>query len=609
MDAVAVCFVLAALGEAAVLRHATPGLLVFSAAGAPLLSVLAVRRDHPTVPICVIGAFAVFGTTVQAALWPDADDSGGVWMFALLFAAYSLGAHARGRPLVLSGLVPLLVGLGVDLPTMSGWALTNGVTFVTVFIGVLPTAVGRVVRARRDRLGVLDHQRDELLREQLAQREAAVLTERLATTERLQPALLEGLGKLADEAEAGVDPGRIEDAARTLLRRTRDEVVALTAPVDIPAPVAPPAAEYLRSLREIAQPWSVIGGGAIGAGLVLESAGTLDLATPVWVAIPAGAAVAAPLILVWRRPLLAVALAWIAATGFSRLVAALDGTLSGTAFALTAAFTVAALCSRRGALAGLGLCWCGQLIGVGTDDPLGEAVIIFVCWLGGIAVNEVSRLVEQGRENNRRLVGFEAVAKQHAVVEERLRLARELHDQIGHSLTVVALQAGAARRMAASDPARVQQLMATIATAAREGLDAIHGEAAANLDALLRRTRAAGLDVDIAPTAADTIDLLAPPQRELVIRIIQESLTNVLRHAPGAPAWVSVDCDSDGVCVVVGNGPPTAPGGLAGSRRGLTGLSARAAARGGAIRWGARDDGGFEVRALLPARLMQEADR
>lgn len=598
MDAVAAGFVVAALIEAVVLRRETPGLLVFEVAGAPVLAVLAVRRRHPVLPVVVIAAFAALGTTAQSEVWPTANNNGGVWMLALLFAAYWLGAHAPARVAVLGGAAPLLVGLAVDLPTRSGWPLLNGIVFVAVFIGVLPTAVGQMVRIRRERLELLGRQRDELIREQQAQREAVVLAERLATTDRLQPALLEGLQQLADGADAGADPGRIEIAARSLLRRTREEVVALIAPVEATEPVAPVAAEHLGPLRVVAQPWSVLGGGAIGAGLALESTRTLDLGAPAWVAVLVSSVVGVLLAAMWWRPLPAVTLVWVTAAGFSRLVAPLDGTLSGTALALMAAFAVAALSSRRGAVAGLVLCWCGQLVGVGAGDWFGDAVIMLICWLGGLAVNEAGRLVEQGRENNRLLIGHEAVAKQRAVVEERLRLARELHDQLGHSLTVVALQAGAARRMATTDPARASEVMVTVATAARQGLHAIRGEGAADLDALIRRTRAAGLDLDV--TGGGVIERLDAEERALVVRIVQEVLTNVLRHAPGAAASVRVSREVKGVTVVICNGPPSGSSGHAGSRLGLLGLQESVTAHGGDVQWGPRADGGFEVRAVLP---------
>ncbi len=605
---VAAGFVLAGLAEAVVLHRRTPGLLAFTACGAPLLSVLAVRRIRPVVPLGVIAAFAVLGTTVQTVFWPRAGDGGGVWLFALMFASYSLGTHGRGRQVVLGGLLPLLVGLAIDLPTMSGWALVNGILFLTTFVGVLPTAVGRVVRVRRERLAALDEQRGLIVREQHGQRKAAVLAERLRTTERLQPALLDGLCALADQADAGTDPGQIEQAARQLLGRTREEVVALTAPVDVPDSTVPPPAEYLHTLRAAAQPWAVLAAGAIGAGLALESTVALTLSASAWVAVVASAAVGLPVALVWWRPLASLAVAWCAVVAFSRLVAPLDGSLSGTAFTLSAAFAVGVLSTRRGAVLGLMLCWLGQLVGVGGGDPFGEAVMIFVCWLGGLAVNEVSKLVEQSRANNRLLAGQEAVARQRAVVEERLRLAREVHDQIGHSLTVVALQAGAARRMAGTDPDRAREVMGTIAEAAREGLTVMSGEAATDMAALLQRTRAAGLSLTAEVADLDATGMLDPQTREVAYRIVQEGLTNMLRHAPGADATVTVRRECQVLNVTLLNGVPTRAGGTPGGGRGLAGLRERVTAHGGELGWGPRGDGGFEVRAVLPVRR-EEAGR
>jgi signal transduction histidine kinase len=600
-------FSLAGLVEAVWLHRHSPGLLAFTVCGAPLLTVLAMRRIRPALPLCVLAAFVVLGTTAQAVFWPDAAEGGGVWLFALMFASFSLGAYGHGRRLILGALVPLLVGLAVDLPTMSGWALGNGVLFLTTFVGVLPTAVGRIVQVRWERLAALDEQRDLITRGQDAQRAAAVLAERLRTTERLQPALIDGLRELADQADARADPGQIEQAARRLLARTREEVVALTARVEVRHSAAPPPVDYLCTLRAEAQPWVVFAAGAIGAGLALESTGALQLSAPAWVAVIASAAVGLPLALLWWRPLLALALAWCAAVAFSRLVAPLDGSLSGTTYTLAAAFTVAALSSRRGAVLGLVLCWLGQLVGVGADDPFGQAVIIVVCWFGGLAVNEVSKLVEQSRANNRLLAGQQSAAQKRAVVEERLRLAREVHDRIGHSLTVVALQAGAARRMAGTHPGRSRQVMATIATAALDGLSAMTGESATDVAALFERTRAAGLSLTADVADLDTPGLLDPRIREVAYRIMLEGLTNVLRHAPGADAAVIVRRDDCAVSVTLHNGMSIRPGADPGSGRGLAGLREQVAARGGEVVWGSCADGGFEVRAVLPVPSMEPA--
>lgn len=596
--AVAVCFVVAAFSEAVVHHHAVPGLLVFQASGALWLGSLAVRRRWPLVPLCVTAVGGVLGTTIPAVVWPHASDGGGTWIVAMMLACYSLGAHGSGRIVALGVLLPLVVVVTADATTMTGWQRVSGILFVTTFIGLLPTAVGRLVRVRHDRLRVLRDQHQLILEAQHTQQESAVLVERLQTVERLQPTLLKGLQELAASAESSGDPTEVEASARQLLSRTREEVVALTAPAEEePVPELPPA-DHVRALRHAAQPWTVLAAGGLVAGLSVESSGALVLSAPGWVVLPGAFVVGAPLVFAWWRPVLAVGAAWVATAAYSRLVAPLDGSLSETAFVLAAAFAVAALARRRAAVAGLVLCWLGQLVGVGTGDPLGEGVLILMCWLGGLAVNEVSRLVEQTRVNYQLLAGQEAASAARAVVEERLRLAREIHDAIGHSLTVVALQAGAARRLAEAEPDRAREVMRTVATVARSGVAglALDGTTA-DLTALVERVRAAGLEVhtDIAPE-----ELLDPEQRVIAFRVVQEGLTNVLRHAPGARVAVTVGRNGDRIEIAVANSAPAAAGSGPGTGRGLAGIRERVAAGAGEATWRALVDGGFEVRALLP---------
>jgi signal transduction histidine kinase len=244
------------------------------------------------------------------------------------------------------------------------------------------------------------------------------------------------------------------------------------------------------------------------------------------------------------------------------------------------------------------VCWAGQLGGVGTDDPLGEAEVLLMCWIGGLAVNEVSRVVEQTRVNNELLAGQEAVTLRHAVVQERLRFARELHDAIGSSLTVIALQAGAARRLAPSAPDRARRVMRGVAAAAREGLAALDPDGTdADIAGLVDRIRATGLVVD-----ADLADVerLGPDVGVLVHRILSEALTNVLRHAPGSRAILSVRIQKGQVEVEVTNTTGVGSGSTPGSGRGLAGIRERVAACAGEVSCAPRADGGFEVRARLP---------
>ena len=595
---VAAFFVLAAVAEAVALRRSTPGLLAFDAVGALGLVCLAVRRSHPLVPICVIAAGGVVGTTVTTLVWPDASDSGGVWILAMLLASYSLGAHGGGRVVLLGVLLPLMVVTSSDMTTRSGWDRVSGMVFVTLFVGLLPTVVGRLVRIRRERLAALRHQHQRIVQAQRAQQQSAVLAERLRATERLQPILVDGLAEIAAAAEAGADPGDVEASARALLGRTREEVVALTAPVESPPIDEPLAVDHVRALRGAAQPWSVLAAGAVVVGLSAETASTLPLSAPDWVVLPAAVAVGIPFAMTWWRPIAAVTLTWVATAAYARSVAPIDGSLSEAALSLSLAFAVAALSSRRTAVAGLVVCWLGQLLGVGTRDVLGEGLMLLVCWLGGVAVNEVSRLVEQARVNNDLLARQEAPAATRAVLDERLRMAREIHDAIGHSLTVVALQAGAARRLADRDPAGVREVMRTVAAVAADGTAALAGGGSTEVAALVERLRATGLRID-----ADLADgvLLEPAQRLVAYRVVQEGLTNALRHAPGARVSVVVRRADGGVEVAVANSAPVAPGAGPGTTRGLAGLRERVVGCAGEVTWSPRGDGGFELRALLPA--------
>lgn len=595
---VALLFVLAALTEAVVRDHGAPGLLAFEATGAVWLASLAVRRTRPLFPLCAITGVSLVGVTLTALLWPQSPDGPGVWIIAIMLASYSLGAHGEGRRVLLGLLLPAVVVVAADATTRAGWDRVSGILFVTTFVGLVPTGVGRLVRVRSRRLHTLHEQHALILRSQRDEQAAAVLAERLRTVERWQPTLVRGLQALATSAASTGDPAEVEAAARHLLARTREEVVALTAPAeDVALPDVPPA-DHLAVLRRAAQPWTVLAAGALTAGLSLETTHALEPAGPAWLVVPACLAVGAPLALAWWRPVAALVVAWSVVAAYSRLLAPLDGSLSETAFALAAAFGVALLSRRRTAVLGLLVCWWGQLLGVGTDDLLGEALVLGLSWLGGIAVNEVSRLVEQTRANNELLGRQEAVAAARAVVEERLRLAREIHDALGHSLTVVTLQAGAARRLAATDPERAEEVMRTVAAAARGGVASLAlGDGHTDVAGLLARVRETGLVID---ADLDERVVLDPVQEVAVFRVVQEALTNVLRHAPGAHANLAVRRGEVGVEITVSNSAPTAPGPGPGTGLGLAGVRARVAACAGQVSWGPRDDGGFEVRAFLP---------
>jgi signal transduction histidine kinase len=215
----------------------------------------------------------------------------------------------------------------------------------------------------------------------------------------------------------------------------------------------------------------------------------------------------------------------------------------------------------------------------------------------------------------RRLLGPSAAERLAALEErteqllERTRIARELHDSIGHALTVAVVQAGAAR--AAGDPEFTDRALEAIeetGRAALEDLERVLGvlrEAGRPVSArptladagrLLESARASGAKVD-AEVTGPIVDVPGPVSRE-GYRILQEALTNVLRHAGAVPVRVRVAVTGDVLALEVRNPlPGPIPGAVRGS--GLRGIRERAALLGGSARTGP-DEGDWQVRAELP---------
>ncbi|MGK5641833.1 sensor histidine kinase [Streptomyces sp. URMC 126] len=196
----------------------------------------------------------------------------------------------------------------------------------------------------------------------------------------------------------------------------------------------------------------------------------------------------------------------------------------------------------------------------------------------------------------------------------RNRLARELHDSVGHALSAVLLQASAARRVLDRDPAFARRALASIEETTREAvgeLDTVLGllredgpastapaPTLADLDALVERTRAAGGTVDV--TAPEGLAALPPVVSREAYRIVQEGLTNALRHAGPVPVRLRVTTDSETLEVVlenpVGRTPARTRGG---GGRGLTGIAERARLLRGTSTAGARD-GVWRLSVRLP---------
>ncbi|MBM7773044.1 signal transduction histidine kinase [Actinokineospora baliensis] len=194
-----------------------------------------------------------------------------------------------------------------------------------------------------------------------------------------------------------------------------------------------------------------------------------------------------------------------------------------------------------------------------------------------------------------------SLMRRAAVAEERTRMARELHDLVGHTVNVMLVQAGASRVVLDKDPDKARELLAGVERTGREALEELDRVLAAlrtedpDLGRLAARMAEVGMAVDLRVEAGG----LPGPVEFAVYRIVQEALTNALTHGGARSATVSVVSSGAGVAVEVcdrGRGPR--PGYRVG--RGLTGITERAEVLGGTVVHGGGDGGGFTVRVLLP---------
>jgi signal transduction histidine kinase len=249
----------------------------------------------------------------------------------------------------------------------------------------------------------------------------------------------------------------------------------------------------------------------------------------------------------------------------------------------------------------------------GVSDWLWDFVMLGLALAVGLAMRarhtRTVALQEQARELER-----EQEARAAAAADaERRRIARELHDIVSHGLGVMVLQAGAADQVLDRDPTRAHEVLASIRSVGEEAisemgrlLGLIRGDGEiprepqprlADLDALVARTCAAGLAVDLVVSGTPRP---LPAALELsAYRIVQEGLTNALKHAPGSRATVTLCYGERDLQVEVADDGRGQNGNGRGSRRGLAGIGERVAVFGGQLHAGPAEDG-WVLRAGFP---------
>lgn len=257
-----------------------------------------------------------------------------------------------------------------------------------------------------------------------------------------------------------------------------------------------------------------------------------------------------------------------------------------------------------------------------------SAVAAVTAWFIGDSVRVrrtyVAGLAEQAEQRQREVVE----RAQRSVAEERLRIARELHDVVAHSLSVIAVQSGVGRHVIDEQPAQAKIALAAVETTSRSALDELrrmlgvlrHDDQAApsltptpgvgDLEHLADQVRATGVEVTIRCSSAVATAL--PPSVDLtVFRIVQEALTNVVKHAGPSSVVVEIRDDADALVVEVtddGLGPlsydANAAGDVEEGHHGIAGMRERVAIFGGSLRAGHRLEGGYRVTASFPSGML-----
>src|SRR3954452_3143066 len=385
--------------------------------------------------------------------------------------------------------------------------------------------------------------------------------------------------------------------------------------------------QWPRSLAGRPSPTAIDAAVAVLACLTaeLELALSSAIQGSTWVNVIAAAGATLPVALRRRWPLAAAVTVAAVVAGQE----ALGGDLTENSITplLTLAmvvYGVSAYCHRRRAFVGLAavlsLIWLEVLLADNTvgGDFLFTALLVFGPWLVGRIVATRVELARELSDKADRLEREQEKQAELAVAQERSRIARELHDVVAHNVSVMVVQAAAARRMIDHDAAKAKDALASVEQTGRSALREMRrvvgmlGQrdeelalapqpSVEELDWLIERAPEAGLAVDL--TIEGDKKRLASGGDVSAFRIVQEALRNTLKHAGPAKAQVTLKYGEHDVEVDVsdnGHGvrAPADNGAVTG--HGLLGMRERVAMLGGEIEAGYRKDGGFGVHAKLP---------
>lgn len=343
---------------------------------------------------------------------------------------------------------------------------------------------------------------------------------------------------------------------------------------------------------------------------------------PEWLVPLIAPAMALPL-LFYRRAPFAAPVATVAVAVAATFVGsgqAVTGSISAFFLLFLAAWLFGQL-DRRSAVIGLLLLYLGTIVvNVQSDqNTVGNfvfpALLFTLFWGGSAFLKAREEGFREAEERARRIALANESEAMRAVAEERQRIARELHDVIAHSVSVMTVQAGAVRRLLLPEQERERQALETVEATGRQALTEMRRlvgllreqgampefspqPSMKTLDVLVGTVREAGLPVELA-VEGEPRDL--PPGIDLsAYRVVQEALTNALKYAGPARAWVTVRWRERELELEIANDGRSATSGGDGGGHGLAGMSERVSLYGGSIETGVRGGGGFVVTAHLP---------
>ena len=564
-----------------------------------------------------------FVPIAEAALGTGAVVDSPIMLLVGAVTSFLLGAWTQARVAL-----PAVLVAAVGLTVASQWRFSDEypvaddlVFFLLVLAG--PAVVGASLVARTGQVRELSRlsarlatQRDDDLR-------AARLEEQQRIELVVHRRLVEQMGAIALRAEGArhtVDPEMrqraledVEATARTGLAELRKALGVLRDPVMEASPEIPesPASGDPPGRADL-----LVAVGC-GAAMAIESLVSSAARGAAWLGVLAGFVMAAPLAFRRQAPIAVAGAVFVLAIAASSKLTPLPEMVTAVALLLVLSYAVGAHGRGWWRLLGLAVIWLGEFALVvvsppGAREP--DGLMPSLIWsglavaAGALTAGWSSRAERMGHVVAELEHGRE-VALRVAVARQRNEMARDLHDSVAHTMTVVCVRSGAARRVASSDPSAVEEALETIVATSRTGMSELRGGLDAldqppgslESDALTAMARSMGVEVEVEVDFMTSHRMaVPPPTAALLHRVLRETFVNAARHAPGARVVVRLEARDDRINLMVADNGQVGAGFDLGTGSGLTDLAAVVRAHGGRLERGSLPGGGFRVSLTLP---------